>query len=309
MDTTTMPTTATTVLEPRCPSGEMAARGDGPAYLSLRGSYERATAGDLEDGVPRLLGPATQAIPEELMVGLAYTGCSYLTGDSGFEEMAWSNGLGLLLISWHEWPKVDDPSVMPFGGTAAQAGIVEVSHIESGSEESRLHIVRLFDGIRLVSVSSYGLTTMSSERVEEVAWAVYDGLPVDMAGTPETSPTVDELLDSLRSDERTVGEAEASTELSAFSLNLGAAHTSYTAVIDGRGVSLYDFGVPEVAERVLSAVSADGYSIAHMPHDWSGPPYFWRIGRLIMLYEGADEEFLEFVIGELGPPQAGMVEE
>lgn len=309
VDTTLPPATSTTDGPPSCPSGEQPSQGDGPDYLSLGGSFEQARAGDIPDGRPRILGVAAEAIPEELMVGLAYTGCTSLEDGARFEEMAWSNGLGLLLVSWHEWPKVADPSVMPFGGVAEQAGVVEVSRAEAGSENSRLQIIRLFDGLKVVSISSYGLTTMDMERLEEVAWAVYDSLPLDRDGASAEGATVDDVLETLALDRVSVGEAEPSAELSAFTLNLGAAHASYTAVVNGTEISIYDFGTPVVAERALRAVSPDGFSIAHMPHDWDGDPHFWRLGPVVVLYEGADEDFLTLISSALGEAAAGVITE
>ena len=39
---------------------------------------------------------------------------------------------------------------------AAQAGVVQVSRIETGTEDSRMRVIRLFDGLKVVSVSTYG---------------------------------------------------------------------------------------------------------------------------------------------------------
>lgn len=290
-----------------CPSGVIGSQGGGAEYLNLRGSYERAVDGAISDGRPRLLGHAAAAIPTDLMVGLEYTGCTSLGGPSNFEEMAWSNGIGLLLVAWHEWPKVADPTTAPFGGTASQAGVVTVWQMETGTEDSRMRVVRLFDGLKIVSVSTYGLTTMSIEQVEEVAWAVYDGLPINMKGAEATGATVAEVLGSVRSDQVTVGEAVALHDVSSFTSRTGAAHTSYSAVIDGTGVVLYDFGVPEVAERAASMISPDGYSLAHQPYDWASQPHFWQVGRVILLYQGGSSSFVEFLAEQFGPPVAGGV--
>lgn len=291
----------------QCPSGVITARGDGADYLNLAGSHQRALEGGIPDGRPAFLGQASDAIPSEMMVGLEYTGCSALGPPSNFEEMAWSNGLGLLLISWHEWPKVADPSTTPFGGTSRQAGVVQVSHVETGTEEARMRVVRLFDGLKVVSVSTYGLTTMSIEQVEEVAWTVYDGLPVDMDGGETSGATVSEVLDAVRSDAVTVSDAEGIADVSPFTARTGAAHTSYTANVGGTNVILYDFGIPHVADRAASMISLDGFSVAHQPYDWTGDPHFWQLGRVILLYQGTSETVLELLVEELGAPIAGNV--
>lgn len=304
--TTTAPVVAT-LAPASCPSGVIGAQGDGPDYLNIVGSHTRATNGQIPDGRPVFLGPASAGIPADLMVGLTYTGCTSLGGVSNFEEMAWTNGIGLLLVSWFEWPKVADPSTAPFGGTASQAGVVEVSEMETGTEDSRMRVVRLFDGLKVVSVSTYGLTTMSIEQVQDLAWAVYDGLPIDMHGAEAEGTTVDDVLAAVRSDQRTVSEAVGIDAVSPFTSRAGAAHTSYSAVIDGTDVVLYDFGTPDVAQRAADLISPDGYTIAHQPYDWSGQPHFWLLGRVILLYQGGSESFLEFLTSELGTPVAGAV--
>jgi hypothetical protein len=306
---TTTSSTATTMAPVDCPSGILTARGNGADYLNIGGSFGAAAEGRIPDGTPTYLGPASAGIPSDVMVGLQYTGCTSLGGVSNFEEMAWSNGIGLMLISWFEWPRVSDPSSAPFGGEASQAGVVQVSSIETGTEDSRMRVVRLFDGLKVLSVSTYGLTTMGIEGVEQVAWAVYDGLPIDMDGAPEIGTTVDGVLDIPRSDQRTVSEATGVSAVSPFTARAGAVHTSYSAVIDGTDVLLYDFGVPEVAQRAAQMISIDGYSIAHQPHGWTGEPHFWRLGRVIILYQGSSEAFVEFLIEELGDPIATSIEE
>lgn len=305
--TTAVPAEAVTALS-ECPSGVLEARGTGPDYLNIVGSFAVASDGRIPDGVPHHLGPASVGIPSELMVGLRYTGCTALGGVSSFEEMAWSNGIGLMLISWFEWPRTTDPSAAPFGGEASQAGIVQVSRIETGTEDSRMRVVRLFDGLKVLSVSTYGLTTMGIGGVEEVAWAVYDGLPIDMEGAPEIGTDVDGVLEIPRSDERTVSEAVPLNAVSPFTARAGLVHTSYSAVVDGTDVLLYDFGVPEVAQRAAQMISVDAYSIAHQPYAWSGEPHFWRLGRVIVLYQGSSNSFREFLTEELGEPIATRVE-
>lgn len=283
----------------------MAARGDGADYLNIAGSFERAQNGAIPDDEPTYLGPASKNISEDLMIGLVYTGCTSLGGVSNFEEMAWTNGLGLMLISWYEWPKVADPSTAPFGGEADQAGIVEVSTMETGTQDAKMRVVRLFDGLKVVSVSTYGLTTMSIDQVQDVGWVIYDGLPIDMNGAEGSGATVGEVLDAVRSDAVTVSEAIGTQEVSPFTARAGAAHTSYSAVIDGTEVLLYDFGTAQVADRAVQMISTDGFSIAHQPYDWSADPHFWQLGRVILLYQGASETFIAFLVDELGSPIAG----
>jgi hypothetical protein len=298
---------STTIASPAatCPSGVLAERGDGPDYLNFVGSHERALQGGIPDGKPAILGPASEAIPTDLMVGLEYIGCSALDGISSFEEMAWTNGIGLLLVSWHEWPRVEDPSSAPFGGNARQAGVVQVSQLETGSGDAKMRVVHLFDGLKVVSVSSYGLTTMGIDQVEDLGWTVYDGLPIDMEGAPEIGVTVESVLELLRSDQRTVTNATGIPDVSPFTSRAGAAPMSYSTVVDGTELLLYDFGVPEVASRAARMISTDGYSVAHQPHDWTAQPHFWRMGRVILLYQGGSAEFVQLLTEEIADPIAG----
>jgi hypothetical protein len=299
--------TTTSTFVASCPSGILGMQGDGPDYIAVRSAYERAQAGDVPDGKPAYLGSATGGIPSDLMVGLEYTGCSMLDGSTPYEQMSWGNGIGLLLVSWHEWPRTDDPSGAPFGGTATQRGVVQVSRIEQGDETTRVRVVHLFDGLKVVTAYTFALTTMSIDQVEEVAWAVYDGLPLDMRGAESSGATIDQALAALRSDAVTVSEPEPSAEMSVFTAVLGAGHMSYSAVVDGSGVMLYDFGTPEVAGRMAESISLDGSSVAGIPYLWTGDPHFWLLGRVILLYQGSRDDILELMTRDLGVPVAGAV--
>ena len=303
---TSAATSSTTItsMAASCPHGVLSGSGDGPDYLAFQTAFAAAESGELLEGRPRLLGPAAEGIPQDLMVGLRYLGCSSIDGDVVYEEMAWSNGIGLMLITWHEWPHVQDPSGMPFGGEAAQAGVVQVSTAAAGQEGARLRVVRLFDGLKIVAVTTFGLSTMSIEQVEQVAWAVYDGLPIDLDGAEAGGMTVPEVLEMVRSDQVTVSDPEPVAELAPFTRQLGAAPASYSAVIDGTGVRLFDFGLPAVAERMASMISSDGYTVAHMPYEWEGQPHFWLVDRVIVLYQGSHDSFVELLTEVLGPPLA-----
>jgi hypothetical protein len=220
--------------------------------------------------------------------------------------MAWTNGIGLLLVSWQEWPGDRAIVMAPFGGSTHQAGVVEVSAIDEMANE-RTRVVHLFDGVRVVTVATYSLTTLSIERVEEVAWAVYDAIPADASNRVGVgaSRSLDEFLTALPSDQVLVGDPEGLSEMSPFTATMGMAHATYLFTAAGRPVKVFDFGGVGAADRAAAAVSSDGYTIAHVPYNVTATPLYWQWDRLIIQYMGGNEVLIARLDEVLGPKFAG----
>ncbi len=277
--------------------------GDFQARSALYESVKAATPSD----VPPQLGIAIEAVPSTLLGGLIYAGCSAeQVDDLTFEQMAWTNGIGLLLVSWQEWPGDGDIIGIPFGGISHQAGVVEVSAIDEMANE-RTRVVHLFDGVRVVTVATYSLTTLSIEQAEEVAWAVYDAIPVDASNRVGVgaSRSLDEFLAALPSDQVLVGDPEGLSEMSPFTATMGMAHATYLFIAAGSPVKVFDFGGVGAADRATAAVSSDGYTIAHVPYDVTATPLYWQWDRLIIQYMGGNELLIARLDEVVGPPFAG----
>lgn len=277
--------------------------GDFQARSALYESVKAAVPAD----VPSQLSMAIEAVPPTLLGGLIYAGCSAeQVDDLKFEQMAWTNGIGLLLVSWQEWPGDGDIIGVPFGGSAHQAGVVEVSAIDEMAIE-RTRVVHLFDGVRVVTVATYSLTTLSVEQAEEIAWAVYDAIPVDASNRVGVgaSRSLDEFLAALSSDQVLVGDTEGLSEMSPFTATMGMAHATYLVTAAGSTLTVFDFGGVGAADRAAAAVSSDGYTIAHVPYDVTATPHYWQWDRLIVRYMGGNALLIARLDEVVGPSFAG----
>lgn len=280
-------------------------------YGSRTVLHESAKAGEIASDVPPHLGAAIEAVPEALFTAVLYAGC-FLAGEGGlaFEQMAWTNGIGLLIVAWQEWPGDGDLVELPLGGTARRAGVVQVSTIDTAGPE-RTRVVHLFDGARVVTVATFSLTTLSTDQVEELGWAVYDAMPLppgSRAGAG-ASRKLDDLLSALPTDEFTVGDPEGRVEMSPFTAAVGTAHATYEFTAGGADVIVFDFGAVEAARRAAAEVSSDGYTIAHSPFEVVAVPHFWRWDRLIVLYMGGDPVVLDRISEVMGRPFAQGLDE
>ncbi len=295
---------ATSVSEP--PAQVVAATCSGGDYQARSVLYELVKT-TTPAVVPPQLGMAIEAVPVDLLGGLIYAGClTEQVDDLNFEQMAWTNGIGLLLVSWQEWPGDRAIIGIPLGGDIHQAGVVEVSAIDEMASE-RTRVVHLFDGVRVVTVATYSLTTLSIERAEEVAWAVYDAIPVDVSSRVGVgaSRSLDEFLTALPSDQVLVGDPEGLSEMSPFTATMGMAHATYLVIAAGSPVKVFDFGGVGAADRAAAAVSSDGYTIAHVPYDVTAPPLLWQWDRLIIQFMGGNELLTARLDEVVGPPFAG----
>ena len=273
--------------------------------------FQAAREGEVSADVPSQLGKAIESVPPVLFRSVLYLGCSSEEVDElRFERMAWTNGIGLLLVAWQEWPDDGDLVGVPLGGNTRQAGVVEVSSIDEMAFE-RTRIIHLFDGVRVVTVATFSLTTLSIEQVEEIAWAVYDAIAVDVSSRPGvgTSRSLDALVVALASDEVSVGDPEGLPEMSPFTAALGMAHATYQLTAAGNVVAVFDFGAVGAADRAAASVSRDGFTIAHLPYDVVATPRFWQWDRLIIQYMGENPVLIERLDEVAGPAFAGLVDD
>ncbi len=269
--------------------------------------FESALAGGIPADVPPQLGTAIESVSPTFFGSVLYLGCSTEQVDEfTFERMAWTNGIGLLLVAWQEWPGDGDLVGVPLGGGTRQAGVVEVSSIDEMAIE-RTRIIHLFDGVRVVTVATFSLTTLSIESVEEIAWAVYDAIPVDASSRTGVgaSRSLEAFVAALASDEVSVGDPEGLSEMSPFTATLGMAHATYQLTAAGNDVKVFDFGAVGAANRAAAAVSRDGYTIAHSPYEVVAAPRYWQWDRLIIQFMGENELVIERLNDVVGPAFAG----
>jgi hypothetical protein len=79
----------------------------------------------------------------------------------------------------------------------------------------------------------------------------------------------------------------------------------YTLTADAESVQVYEYPTHDAMERDAALVSADGYTIGTTKVSWIAPPHFYRAGRIIVIYPGADSVTLERLNTILGPAFAG----
>jgi hypothetical protein len=272
---------------------------------------QAAEEGRIATGGPALLGPAMEDVPQGLLTAIVYAGCYAEEVDAlSFERMVWTNGIGVLDVSWQEWPGDGVSVTVPFPGDTHQAGVVQVS-ASDGMHSERTRLVHLFDGVRVVTVATFSLTTLSIEQVEEMAWAIYDGLPFDSSRRTGigASRTLADFLAALASPLIPLSDPVSVAELSPFTTGLALAHASYRVTAAGHTVTVYDFGAVGAADRAAAAISSDGYTIARLPYDVGATPRYWHWDRLLVQYMGDDQDLIARLDEVAGPAIAGGVTE
>lgn len=266
-----------------------------------------AEEGQVAPDGPTLLGGAIEDVPQGLLTAIVYAGCyAEEVDDLSFERMVWTNGIGVLDVSWQEWPGDGVSVTVPFPGDTRQAGVVQVS-TSDGMQTERTRLVHLFDGVRVVTVATFSLTTLSIEQVEEMAWAVYDGLPTDSSRRTGigASRTLADFLLALPNPLIPVSDPVSVAELSPFTTGLAFAHASHRVTAAGHTVTVYDFGAVGAADRAAAAISSDGYTIARLPYDVVATPRYWQRDRLLIHYMGNDEDLIARLDEVAGPAIAG----
>jgi len=296
--TTTTPEAGTSTADTDCVEIDTSSR----AVL-----YQAVQDGAIPAEMPEQLKKSMEAVPPDLLTSLLYVGCAAeRVGDLTFERTVWTNGIGLMIVSLQEWPGDGALVGLPFGGEAHQAGVVQVSAADEMVGE-RTRVVHLFDGVKVVTVATFSLTTLSIEKVEEVAWAIFDVMPLDPSNRTGigASRTLDDLLASLPTNQIAIGEPDDIPDLSPFTLALGMAHATYSVTALGTVLMVFDFGAVGAADRAAAAVSGDGYTIAHGPYEVEGTPRYWQWDRLIIQYMGNDSALIERLEEVVGPVFAG----
>jgi hypothetical protein len=134
-------------------------------------------------------------------------------------------------------------------------------------------------------------------RVDDSLDDLADPLPVMSAAT---------FIAALESREFTIEQAEGPVEGSPFTMTrYPFSHTVTNLRVDTRHLVTYEFPDGDIAERAAAEVSSDGYGVTGGQYEWIDTPHFWRSGRVIVLYLGDDQGFIEVLIAILGASFAG----
>jgi hypothetical protein len=75
--------------------------------------------------------------------------------------------------------------------------------------------------------------------------------------------------------------------------------------INGEGVQVFDYAHASVLQREAKRVSPDGMTVGTSKPSWMAPPHFFKSGKLIVLYVGANESVLKVLKTSLGSQLAG----
>jgi hypothetical protein len=79
----------------------------------------------------------------------------------------------------------------------------------------------------------------------------------------------------------------------------------YSLTADTESLQVYEYSTHDAMEHDAALVSADGYTIGTTKVSWIAPPHFYRAGRIIVVYPGADTVTLQRLSKILGPAFAG----
>ena len=75
--------------------------------------------------------------------------------------------------------------------------------------------------------------------------------------------------------------------------------------VGGENVQVFRYPSARAAEAEAKKVDAGGTSVGTSAAMWVGPPHFFKKGRLVVLYVGADAGVLKALVAVLGPQFAG----
>lgn len=75
--------------------------------------------------------------------------------------------------------------------------------------------------------------------------------------------------------------------------------------IDDQDVQVFEYRTAQAAQLDANKISPTGSSAVTSIPMWIAPPHFFRAGRLIVLYVGADRSVLQELVDVLGPQFAG----
>lgn len=119
------------------------------------------------------------------------------------------------------------------------------------------------------------------------------------AATPRSAPEYLQLVNRLRSKGANVKLTAERVRQPFFSV------PGRIININDEGVQVFKFANTSAAEAQAKRVAPDGMTIGTSKPSWMAPPHFFRSGKLIVLYVGANESILKVLQASLGSQFAG----
>jgi len=120
--------------------------------------------------------------------------------------------------------------------------------------------------------------------------------PVTSHGGPVTDYA--SLVDNLRATGATVNPA-GQVEQPFFSVK------GFLIKVNYDDVQVFEYGDANAAENEAKSISPDGSSIGTSMPFWVGPPHFYKVEKLIVLYVGENKDTIDILDSVLGPQFAG----
>ena len=77
-------------------------------------------------------------------------------------------------------------------------------------------------------------------------------------------------------------------------------------VVNGEQVQVFEYAKASAAGREAGLVDPSGSGVGTSQVTWTGPPHFYKGGRLIVLYVGSNRSVIKALEGALGPQFAGQ---
>ena len=143
--------------------------------------------------------------------------------------------------------------------------------------------------------------------MRSTAYALLAGILAFLMASCEPNPvgpselaSSDALIVALQQQGATVSRGEALPRGSTpyFSTN------AQVVFVNAAALNVFEYSTVAAAENDAAKVSPDGSSIGVTAVTWTGPPHFYRNGRLIVLYAGSAEAVLLPLEAVLGKPFA-----
>ncbi len=161
--------------EEQAPSPQAIARARalGVAEAQRVAADRQARAVATSAALPPVLASTLPRAPDLAAEALAGLHLVHVRDEGVFEEAGYSDGSGILLVSWQRWPDAVDPSmfVTEFATVEHRDGIDFIIE-DVDLPGVAIRSVRVFDGTYLVTVSGYDIGQLEIAAVRRLAEAI-----------------------------------------------------------------------------------------------------------------------------------------
>lgn len=160
---------------------------------------------------------------------------------------------------------------------------------------TKLHLVISLLWLVLFAVACAGRPTVTPDDIDESASDVASPTEQLSGGVSD----LDSLMEALRAAGATV-EPGDTVEQPFFTAS------GHVIKINGADLQVFVYDTAEAMEAEAAQVAEDGGSVGTNMVAWIGPPHFYKLGSMIMLYVGEDQTVLDLLNKVLGPQFAGQ---